>query len=147
EDRKWQRRHISQAIAIYRSLLAGGVVEQLKEPDEHGRRARLTIVLQEDFSLNQALSSFAPAAFGLLDRDPPSYALDVVSIVESILDDPRPILSAQLKKARGEAVAEMKAQGMEYEERMEALAEVMYPMPLEDLLLGAYETYRRGHPW
>jgi len=147
EDRKWQRRHISQAIAIYRSLLAGGVVEQLAEPDEQGRRARLTIDLQEDFALNQALSTFALAAFDLLDNESPSYALDMVSIVESILDDPRQILSAQLKKARGEAVAQMKADGMEYEERMEALAEVMYPMPLEELLLGAYETYRRGHPW
>ncbi|WP_240506264.1 DEAD/DEAH box helicase [Thermoactinospora rubra] len=147
EDRRWQRRHISQAIAIYRSLLAGGIVEQLKEPDEHGRRARLTIQLQEDFALNQALSTFALAAMELLDRDSPTYALDMVSIVESILEDPRPILSAQLKKARAEAVAQMKADGIEYEERMELLTEVMYPMPLEDLLLGAYETYRRGHPW
>ncbi|GAA2803329.1 hypothetical protein GCM10020219_088520 [Nonomuraea dietziae] len=147
EDRKWQRRHISQAIAIYRSLLAGGVVEQLAEPDEQGRRARLTIDLQEDFALNQALSTFALAAFDLLDTGSPSYALDMVSIVESILDDPRQVLAAQLKKARGEAVAEMKADGIEYEERMEALQEVMYPMPLETLLLGAYETYRRGHPW
>ncbi|MFE0155565.1 DEAD/DEAH box helicase [Nonomuraea sp. NPDC059007] len=147
EDRKWQRRHISQAIAIYRSLLAGGIVEQLKDPDEQGRRARLTIELQEDFALNQALSTFALAAFELLGQDSPSYALDMVSIVESILDDPRQILAAQLKKARGEAVAQMKADGMEYEERMDALTEVMYPMPLETLLLGAYETYRRGHPW
>ncbi|WP_327104988.1 DEAD/DEAH box helicase [Nonomuraea glycinis] len=147
EDRKWQRRHISQAIAIYRSLLAGGVVEQLAEPDDQGRRARLTIDLQDDFALNQALSTFALAAFELLDRDSPSYALDLVSIVESILDDPRQILSAQLKRAKGEAVAEMKADGIEYEERMEALAEIMYPMPLESLLLGAYETYRQGHPW
>ncbi|MFI6322959.1 DEAD/DEAH box helicase [Nonomuraea sp. NPDC050556] len=147
EDRKWQRRHISQAIAIYRSLLAGGVVEQLAEPDEQGRRARLTIDLQEDFALNQALSTFALATFDLLGTDQPNYALDMVSIVESILDDPRQILSAQLKKARGEAIGQMKADGIEYEERMEALAEVMYPMPLADLLLGAYETYRRGHPW
>ncbi|RBQ15245.1 DUF3516 domain-containing protein [Spongiactinospora rosea] len=147
EDRKWQRRHISQAIAIYRSLLAGGVVEQLAEPDEQGRRARLTIDLQEDFALNQALSTFALAAFDLLDRESPAYALDMVSIVESILDDPRQILSAQLNKARAEAVAQMKADGIEYEERMERLTEVMYPMPLADLLLGAYETYRHGHPW
>jgi superfamily II RNA helicase len=147
EDRKRQRRHISQAIAIYRSLLAGGVVEQLAEPDEQGRKARLTIDLQEDFALNQALSTFALASFELLDRESPAYALDMVSIVESILDDPRQILSAQLKKARGEAVGQMKADGVEYEERMELLAEIMYPMPLSDLLLGAYETYRRGHPW
>ncbi|GAA3022315.1 DEAD/DEAH box helicase [Streptosporangium longisporum] len=147
EDRKWQRRHISQAIAIYRSLLAGGVVETLSEPDEQGRMARLTVDLQEDFALNQALSTFALATLELLDMESPNYALDMVSIIESILDDPRQILSAQLNKARGEAVAQMKADGVEYEERMELLADVTYPMPLADLLLGAYETYRRGHPW
>ncbi|MEU8381432.1 DUF3516 domain-containing protein, partial [Streptosporangium sp. NPDC048865] len=147
EDRKWQRRHIGQAIAIYRSLLAGGVVEKLDEPDEHGRMARLTVDLQEDFALNQALSTFALATLELLDMESPNYALDMVSIIESILDDPRQILSAQLNKARGEAVALMKADGVEYEERMELLAEVTYPMPMADMLLGAYETYRRGHPW
>ncbi|MFF3437264.1 DEAD/DEAH box helicase [Streptosporangium sp. NPDC002721] len=147
EDRKWQRRHIGQAIAIYRSLLAGGVVEKLSEPDDHGRMARLTVDLQEDFALNQALSTFALATLELLDMESPNYALDMVSIIESILDDPRQILSAQLKKARGEAVALMKADGIEYEERMELLNEITYPMPLADMLLGAYETYRRGHPW
>ncbi|MFF5212751.1 DEAD/DEAH box helicase [Streptosporangium sp. NPDC000396] len=147
EDRKWQRRHISQAIAIYRSLLAGGVVEKLSEPDEQGRMARLTVDLQEDFALNQALSTFALATLELLDMESPTYALDMVSIIESILDDPRQILSAQLNKARGEAVAQMKADGVEYEERMELLNEITHPMPLADLLLGAYETYRRGHPW
>ncbi|MFF0312348.1 DEAD/DEAH box helicase [Streptosporangium sp. NPDC004379] len=147
EDRRWQRRHISQAIAIYRSLLAGGVVEQFAEPDEQGRRARLTVDLQEDFALNQALSTFALAALDLLDLESPTYALEAVSVIESILDDPRQILSAQLNKARGEAVAQMKADGIEYEERMELLAEITHPMPLADELLGAYETYRRGHPW
>ncbi|MDP9841775.1 superfamily II RNA helicase [Streptosporangium lutulentum] len=147
EDRKWQRRHISQAIAIYRSLLAGGVVEKLDEPDEQGRMARLTIEFREDFALNQALSTFALATLEVLDRESPTYALDMVSIIESILDDPRQILSAQLNKARGEAVAQMKADGIEYEERMELLNEVTYPMPLAELLLAAYETYRQGHPW
>ncbi|GII65521.1 helicase [Sphaerisporangium krabiense] len=147
EERKAQRRHISHAIAIYRSLLAGGVVEKLSEPDEHGRMARLTVDLQEDFALNQALSTFALAAFELLDSASLTYALDVVSIVESTLDDPRQILHSQLNKARAEAVAQMKADGVEYEERMELLTDVTYAMPLEDLLFGAYETYRRGHPW
>ncbi|WP_062428721.1 DEAD/DEAH box helicase [Herbidospora daliensis] len=147
EERKNQRRHISHAIAIYRSLLAGGIVETLKEPDEQGRYARLTVDLQQDFALNQALSTFALATFELLAPDSPTYALDVVSVVESTLDDPRQILHAQLNKARGEAVAQMKADGIEYEERMELLQEVTYPMPLEALLFGAYETYRQGHPW
>jgi hypothetical protein len=147
EDRAAQRRHISQAIAIYRSLLAGGVVEQLAEPDSEGRYARITVDLQSDFALNQPLSTFALATFELLDPASPSYALDVLSVVESTLDDPRQILAAQENKARGEAIAEMKADGLEYEERMERIQEITYPKPLEELLEGAHEIYRRGHPW
>jgi superfamily II RNA helicase len=147
EERTAQRRHIHQAIAIYRSLLAGGVVELLEEPDAEGRYARITIDLQSDFALNQPLSTFALAAFELLDPASPSYALDVLTVVESTLDDPRQILAAQQNKARGEAIAEMKAEGIEYEERMELIQDVTYPKPQEDLLYGAYEIYRRGHPW
>ena len=147
DDRKMQRRHISEAIAIYRSLLDGGIVEVLPEPDEMGRTARLTVDLQADFALHQPLSTFALAALELLDKDSPTYALDVLSVVESTLDDPRQILGAQLNKARGEAVAQMKADGVEYEERMDRLEEITYPKPLEELLDHAYEIYRHGHPW
>jgi superfamily II RNA helicase len=142
-----QRRHIRRAFAIYRALLAGGVVERLTEPDEQGRRWRLTVDLQADFALNQPLSPLALAAIGLLDRDSPSYALDVLSVIEATLDNPREVLAAQLFKARGEAVAQMKADGIEYEERMELLESVTYPQPLADLLEAAYDMYRRGHPW
>ncbi len=147
EDRAAQRRHIHQAIAIYRALLAGGVVERLPSPDESGRLVRLTVDLQYDFALNQPLSPFALAAISLLDRSDPSYPLDVVSVIESTLDDPRQILSAQQFRARGEAVAQMKADGVDYETRMELLDSVTYPKPLSDLLEGAYDIYRRGHPW
>jgi hypothetical protein len=142
-----QRRHIRRAFAIYRALLAGGVVERLDEPDEQGRRWRLTVDLQEDFALNQPLSPLALAAIGLLDRDSPGYALDVLSVIEATLDGPRELLAAQLHRARGEAVARMKADGIEYEERMELLEDVSYPMPLADLLAAAYDMYHRGHPW
>ncbi|MEO3744600.1 DUF3516 domain-containing protein [Plantactinospora sp. B5E13] len=147
EDPAAQRRHIRRAIAIYRALLAGGVVEQLPEPDETGRRVRLTVDLQLDFALNQPLSPFALAAIELLDVESPTYALDVLSVIESTLDDPRQILSAQQFKARGEAVAAMKAEGIEYEARLELLDEVTHPKPLAELLDAAYEMYRRGHPW
>ncbi|HTX25415.1 MAG TPA: DUF3516 domain-containing protein [Streptosporangiaceae bacterium] len=147
EDRAAQRKHIHRAIAIYRALLAGGVVERLAPPDDSGRRVRLTVDLQFDFALNQPLSPFALAAIGLLDQSEPSYPLDVVSVIESTLDDPRQVLSAQQFRARGEAVAHMKADGVEYDKRMELLDSVTYPKPLEDLLEGAYEIYRRGHPW
>ena len=147
EDRGAQRRHISRAIAIYRALLAGGVVERLAEPDAEGRWARLTVDLQFDFALNQPLSPLALAAIELLDRQAPAYALDVLSVIEATLDNPRQVLSAQRFKARGEAVAQMKADGIDYEARMDLLDSVTYPKPLADLLDAAYEIYRRGHPW
>ncbi|WUD71630.1 DUF3516 domain-containing protein [Streptomyces sp. NBC_00510] len=147
EDRRSQLRHIRRAIAIYRSLLAGGVVERLDEPDEEGRIVRLTVDLQQHFALNQPLSTFALAAFELLDPESPSYALDMLSVIESTLDDPRQILAAQENKARGEAVAAMKADGVEYEERMERLQDISYPKPLEEVLSHAYGVYRKSHPW
>ncbi|MGA8454453.1 MAG: DUF3516 domain-containing protein [Streptosporangiaceae bacterium] len=142
-----QRRHIRRAFAIYRALLAGGVVERLDEPDEQSRRWRLTVDLQDDFALNQPLSPLALAAIELLEREAPTYSLDVLSVIEATLDDPRQVLSAQQFRARGEAVAQMKADGIEYDERMELLESVSYPKPLADLLDGAYNIYRQGHPW
>jgi superfamily II RNA helicase len=147
EDRAAQLRHIRAAISIYRALLAAEIVERLEAPDEHGRTLRVTVDLQADFALNQPLSPFAIAAIELLDRQSPTYALDVVSVIESTLEDPRQILSAQRFKARGEAVAQMKADGIEYDERMELLEDITHPRPLDELLTAALEIYRRGHPW
>jgi superfamily II RNA helicase len=147
EDRAAQRKHIHQAIAIYRALLAGGVVERLAEPDAEGRQARLTVDLQFDFALNQPLSPLALAAIDLLDAGAPDYPLDVVSVIEATLDNPRTVLSAQQFRARGEAVAQMKADGIDYDTRMDLLESVTYPRPLADLLEAAYGMYRRGHPW
>jgi superfamily II RNA helicase len=147
EPRPAQLRHIRRALAMYRALLTAGVVEKLDTPDAEGRTVRLTSDLQLDFALNQPLSPFAVAALGLLDPESPSYALDAVSVIESTLDDPRQVLSAQRFKARGEAVAAMKADGVEYEERMELLEDVTHPTPLADLLWHALASYRKGHPW
>jgi superfamily II RNA helicase len=147
EDPVAQRKHIRRAFAIYRALVAGGVVERLASPDAEGRRWRLTVDLQDDFALNQPLSPLALAAIELLDAESPEYPLDVVSVIEATLEDPRQVLSAQLKRARGEAVAAMKSEGLDYEERMALLEDVTYPRPLADVLEAAYDLYRRGHPW
>src|SRR5215472_315598 len=147
EDRPARRRHIHRAIQVYRALLAGGVVERLQVPDETGRMVRLTVDLQEDFALNQALSPLALAAIELLDVTSPEYPLDVLSVIEATLDNPRPVLAAQLFKARGEAVAEMKAEGIDYETRLDLLESVSYAQPLAELLEAAYAMYARGHPW
>jgi hypothetical protein len=108
---------------------------------------RLVEDLQLGFALNQPLSAFALGAVDVLDAESPSYALDVVSVVEATLEDPRGILLAQQFLARGEAVAAMKADGIEYDERMELLEEVTWPQPLAELLTALFATYRQTHPW
>ncbi|HET6625160.1 MAG TPA: DUF3516 domain-containing protein [Nocardioidaceae bacterium] len=147
EDSRKQVRLVRRAIAIYRSLLTAGVVERVEPPEESGRMVRLVEDLQLDFALNQPLSTYALATFDTLDPEAPTYALDVVSVLEATLEDPRPVLSAQLFKAKGEAVGEMKADGIEYDERMELLEDISWPKPLLELLEATYEIYRQSHPW
>jgi superfamily II RNA helicase len=142
-----QAEHVARAEDLFASLLDAGVVEELAEPDDFGRTVRITIDLQQTFALNQPLAPFALAALDLLDPASGTYALDIVSVVESVLDDPRQILGAQLFKAKGEAVAAMKAEGMEYEERMEVLEEITWPKPLAELLEPMFGVYRQRHPW
>jgi superfamily II RNA helicase len=141
EPRARQRRLLGEAKSLFASLEHGGVLERT------GDGVRLTVDLQPDFALDQPLALLAVAALELLDPEDPAYPLDVLSVLEATLDDPRQVLSAQRKKARGEAVAQMKADGLDYDERMELLEEVTYPRPLEELLEHAYETYRQTHPW
>lgn len=147
EPRKRQLRHIREAVGIARSLLQAGVLERLDEPDHTGRRYRLTVDLPHDFALNQPLSTFALAAVEALDPASETFALDVVSVIEATLEDPRQILAAQLKKARGEAVAQMKADGIEYDERIALLDDVSYPKPLDELLRHVFDVYVRSNPW
>ena len=166
EPRARQRELAQRALGIYRTLLESGVVEQIPaEPvAEHSRVVergseatetkrsqsydiRLTVDLQPNFALNQPLSPFALAAFDLLDPDSAGFALDMISIVESTLDDPRAVLGQQEFLARGEAVAEMKREGIEYDERMELLEQITYPKPLDELLSAAFETFSAAQPW
>ncbi|HEX2576818.1 MAG TPA: DUF3516 domain-containing protein, partial [Aquihabitans sp.] len=140
-------RHVARAGEIERALFDAGVVEELEEPDEQGRTIRVTVDLQAEFALNQPLAPFALAALDLLDPEAETHALDVVSVVEAVLEDPRPVISAQISKAKGEAVAQMKAAGMEYEERMVELEAITHPKPLAELLEPMFDVYRERHPW
>jgi superfamily II RNA helicase len=147
EPRPRQRRHIRRAIAMYRSLLGARVVERLDEPDEDGRLVRVTVQLQADFALNQPLSPFVLAAAGNLDHDSPTYALDLLSLVESVLENPGVILAAQLHKLRAETVARLKQEGVEYEERMAALDRLEHPKPLREFTYDLFNQYLAFHPW
>lgn len=158
EPRARQYELARRAIAIFRTLVQAGVVEAGADG------IHLTVDLQPNFALNQPLSPFALAAIEMLDpevelgRGPDAtaaagsvgtghYALDVVSVIEATLDDPRPILSQQQFRARGEAVAAMKREGIEYDERMELLEEITWPKPLDELLAQAYEVFASSQPW
>jgi hypothetical protein len=140
-----------RALAIYRTLRTAGVVTQ-SVPAARGGRAdiRLTLDLQPNFALNQPLSPFALAVFDLLEpENSPTghYALDMISVIEATLDDPRPVTSQQQFLARGEAVAAMKAEGIEYDQRMELLEEITHPMPLKEFLDAAFATYSSSQAW
>ncbi len=148
---------VRQAVAVYRSLRAAGVVERTVLPDdgrphEPGRArtrrsVRLTVDVPAHFALNQPLSPFAFAALDLLDPADPSHTHDVISVIEATLDDPRQVLMAQERRARGDAIAAMKAEGYDYEERMAALDDVSYPRSLAELLEPAFTTYKQTNPW
>ena len=147
EDPRAQVRLSRKAITLARSLLDSGVLERLPEAQASGRRVILSAGVQENFALNQPLAPFAVAALEVLDREDPAYALDVVSVIESVLEDPRQVLYAQQSKAKGEAVASMKADGVEYDQRMELLEDVSWPMPLAELLEATLAIFRKAHPW
>src|SRR4029453_18722340 len=111
-----KRRHRRIAFSLFRSLLNANVVELLREPDETGRRVRIHTDLQADFSLNQTLALYVVEAMAGLDPDHPEYALDVLTVVESVLEDPEILLSRQLDKCKRQKLAELKASGVEYGE-------------------------------
>jgi len=147
EPRAVQRRLVRRAIAIYRSLVAAGALERLETPDEQGRRVRVTAELQPDFALDSPLSPFVLEAAPHLDRSSPTWPLDIMSVVEATLANPGPVLAAQLDRVRTEALAALKAAGVEYEERIEALDKLEYPKPLRDWTYDLFDTYRLAHPW
>ena len=147
EPRKRQRRHIRKAIGVYRSLRAAGIVEELDEPDDDGRRVRIGVDLQDQFALHQPLSLFALEVIPELDVDEPGHALDVLSVVESVLENPGVVQAAQVNRLKSELVARLKMEGVEYEERMDRLAEVRPPRPLAEFLYGTFDVFRSHHPW
>ena len=147
ETRRRQRNHIRRTIAIYRSLLEADLLEILDEPDAEGRRVRVGFDLQDEFALHQPLSLWAIEAIDQLDPDDDGYALSVLTTIESVLESPGVIIAAQIDKARTALLTELKERGVEYEERMERLAEVEAPKPEAERLYQSFDAFRARHPW
>ena len=122
-------------------------MEEIPSSTPSGKDAQLTRDLQRDFALNQPLSPFALAALDLLDPESESFTLDIISTFEAVLDDPRQILTAQQKAERSEELAALKAEGVDYTDRMAILEDITWPQPLQESLEDAFETFASGNPW
>ncbi len=135
-----------RAWQLFRALLDRKIVEWIP-PRATGRKLRVNVELQDDFSLHQALSLYLIDTLPLLDRTSPDYPFDVLTLCEAIVEDPDQILRRQVDKLKGEKINELKAAGVAYEERMEKLEEVEHPKPLREFLYDTFNAFAAAHPW
>jgi superfamily II RNA helicase len=142
-----KRLHRKRAWELFRSLVQRNIIEVLPERLRDGAKVRVNLDLQEDFSLNQTLSLFLLDSIPLLDPEAEDYVPRTITLVESILENPQVILRKQLDKVRGEAVAEMKRQGVSYDDRMEELEKLEYPKPDRDFIYQTFNDFAATHPW
>jgi superfamily II RNA helicase len=146
ETERAKKSHFRRGWQLFRSLVVRGIVEIVPRTPE-GSRVRVNVELQEDFSMDQALSLYLLETLPLLDPDSETHALDVLTLVESILENPELILRRQLDKLKTTAIAEMKAAGMEYDERMEELEKLEHPKPLREFIYSTFNEFSDRHPW
>lgn len=135
-----------RADDIFQTLIDSRVIDVI-DGENTPAEYELDVDIPDDFALDQPLSPFLLAAVELLDPESPSYALDVISMAEATLEDPRQVLRAQERQARDAAMAEMKADGVEYDERMDRIQKITYPQPLRDLLAASFDQYKKDVPW
>lgn len=142
--------HLRALGDIYRSLRQAGVIDRVSAQQSASDglpRLRAVRDLPDDFALNQPLAPFALAALDLLDSESPEFALDVVSVIESVMEDPTPLLWAQQRRARDRAFQALKAEGLEYDERQAALQEITWPRPLSELIDPSFRIFAQTNPW
>jgi superfamily II RNA helicase len=140
-------RLLKHARALFQSLLGAGVVQVLRRTPTMPAHVKVADGLQKDFSLNHTLSLFLLEVLPKLDPTLETYALDVLTLVESILESPDPVLYAQRDRAKDEKLRELKAQGVEYEQRMIELEQVDYPKPNAEFIYGTFDEFAAKHPW
>ena len=135
-----------RAWQLFRALLDRKIVEWIT-PEPSGRKLRVNMALQDDFSLHQALSLYLLDTLKLLDRASPDYPYDVLTLCEAIVEDPDQILRQQISRLKGDAVEQMKAEGVPYEQRMEKLETIEHPKPLREFLYDTFNAFAAAHPW
>lgn len=142
-----KRLHLRGAAEKVRTLRKAGVVELVRGNEWRRPYLQPGGHLQDDFSLNHTLALWLYDTLPRLDRTAETYARDVLTLVESILENPQAVLYAQLDKAKGIAVAEMKSRGMDYADRMNELDKVEYPKPLREFVYETFNAFSEAHPW
>jgi hypothetical protein len=146
EPQKAKKALTRRAWQLFRALVERGIIEFIpRTPD--GAKVRVNLALQEDFSMNQTLSLYVHDTLPLMDPQAPDYALVVLTLVESILENPDLILRRQLDKVKTAAIAEMKMQGVDYHQRMEELEKLEYPKPNRDFIYSTFNAFAARHPW
>ncbi len=141
-----KKTHRRRAWQLFRALLERGIVSIVPR-QASGRRLQVNVALQDDFSLHQALSIYLIDTLQKLDRESPDYALDVLTLCESIVEDPEQILRAQVSRAKGDEINRLKAEGVPYEERMEKVENIEHPKPLREFLYDTFNAFAAAHPW
>jgi hypothetical protein len=139
-----------RAWQLFRALVDRRIVEILPREARpaSGRKVRVNVELQDDFSLHQALSLYLIDTLPQLDRDQPDYPFDVLTLCEAIVEDPDQILRRQVDRLKTEKLNELKAAGVPYDERMEKLEEITeHPKPLREFLYESFNTFAAAHPW
>ncbi len=136
-----------RAFQLFRALHERQILEVLPEPLTTGAKVRVNLNLQSDFSLNQTLSLYLLDTLRLLDRTNPDYSLDVLTLAESIVEDPDIILRKQLDRIKTARMNEMKAEGIEFEERIAKLEELEYPKPNRKFIYSTFNEFAAKHPW
>jgi len=147
EDEASKGRHLARAAQLVRSLHRESIVRMVRDSASAYYWAIVDADLQVDFSLFHNLSLFLVDAIGRLDAAAETHALDLLSVVESVLEDPTVVLRRQVDRAKDLLVAQLKAEGVPYEERMRRLDEVTHPQPAADFIQIAFDHFRGRHPW
>jgi superfamily II RNA helicase len=146
ESPKAKKNHTKRAWQLFRSLVDRKIIEFIP-PGEDGAYLRVNVDLQEDFSMDQTLSLYLLETLPLIDPQAQDYALVLLTLVESILENPEAILRKQLDKVKGQAVAQMKAEGLDYNQRMEELEKLEYPKPNREFIYSSFNAFSDRHPW
>ncbi|HRC84335.1 MAG TPA: DUF3516 domain-containing protein [Thermoanaerobaculia bacterium] len=145
EERK--REHFTTAAQLVRSLYRAGLVKMVRDTQTSYLWVTISEDLQWDFSLFHTLSLYMVETLNLLSFEALTYALDVLTLVESVLENPNAVLYKQVDKLKGQAIAQWKAEGIDYEERMERLEQITYLKPNAEFIYDTFDQFRELHPW